>query len=369
MSEKKSASWENAFILRDVIDRPEFYRSSGLDNSLIDPSLIFALANKSLPNVRMIRNLMKNQDLIGKFCGRFSIEPWNVVTTSVYRNEKKSFCDKNGFAVIHRNLMVEFDSEMMEPAVNIFYGSGTDMVLLSKVCDFLLEFRQAEDKPKIGLLTIDGPYGTQLTNIDLDPSEIDMDTYFNDDLKPVHEIIVARLSEPKGKGIVLLHGAPGTGKTTYLRYLASVLKKQLIFVPFEVAGRIASPDFIAFMLDHKESILILEDAEHILKERLSDENLSVANLLNLSDGLLSDCLHMQLICTFNTDVAHIDKALLRKGRIIARYEFRKLPVEKCSAIAEKLGNTRKIDRPMTLAEIFHLEDGDYSVNKRQAIGF
>ena len=106
-----------------------------------------------------------------------------------------------------------------------------------------------------------------------------------------------------------------------------------------------------------------------LDTSLIDPNLSVANLLNLSDGLLSDCLHMQLICTFNTDVAHIDKALLRKGRIIARYEFRKLPVEKCSAIAEKLGSTRKIDHPMTLAEIFHLEDGDYSVNKRQAIGF
>jgi len=58
----------------------------------------------------------------------------------------------------------------------------------------------------------------------------------------------------------------------------------------------------------------------------------MANLLNLSDGLLSDCLHMQLISTFNTDIARLDKALLRKGRVIARYEFKPLTVEDSSIL-------------------------------------
>ena len=131
----------------------------------------------------------------------------------------------------------------------------------------------------------------------------------------------------------MLHGLPGTGKTTYIRHLATLIKKQLIFVPFEVAHRISSPDFISFMIDHKESVLIIEDAESLLKTREDGENLSVASLLNLSDGLLSDALHMQLVCTFNTNISRVDKALLRKGRAIARYEFKPLSIEKSTRLA------------------------------------
>ncbi|CAF1512383.1 unnamed protein product, partial [Adineta steineri] len=53
----------------------------------------------------------------------------------------------------------------------------------------------------------------------------------------------------------------------------------------------------------------------------------------------------------------IDPALLRKGRLIANYEFNKLDLENSKILSEKLGfGTKNIIEPMTLAEIYNQND-------------
>jgi ATP-dependent 26S proteasome regulatory subunit len=92
--------------------------------------------------------------------------------------------------------------------------------------------------------------------------------------------------------------------------------------------------------------------------------------LNLGDGLLSDALAIKLICTFNADLKDIDRAILRKGRLIARYEFKPLNTEKAKALANSLGVKNNVNKDLTLAEIYNLEKYDYSkVNDNKKIGF
>ncbi|CAF3902429.1 unnamed protein product [Rotaria sp. Silwood1] len=77
-------------------------------------------------------------------------------------------------------------------------------------------------------------------------------------------------------------------------------------------------------MQHSNSILIVEDAEHIILDRKQETFLpkqAVSNLLNLSDGLLGDAMHQQIICTFNCDVQAIDPALLRDGRLFCSFDF------------------------------------------------
>lgn len=143
----------------------------------------------------------------------------------------------------------------------------------------------------------------------------------------------------------------------------------MIFIPPEMAPQIASPDFLALMIDHPNAILIIEDAENVVCDRMNEENIGVSNLLNISDGLLSDCLNLQLICTFNTDISRIDKALLRKGRIIAKYEFKPLAIHKAEYIAETFGHPVKFDHDMTLADVCHYSEEDFSIPIPKSIGF
>jgi hypothetical protein len=48
-------------------------------------------------------------------------------------------------------------------------------------------------------------------------------------------------------------------------------------------------------------------------------------------------LNLQIICTFNTDLTNVDEALLRKGRLIAKYEFKALAEQKSQALSNDLG--------------------------------
>jgi len=139
-----------------------------------------------------------------------------------------------------------------------------------------------------------------------------------------------------------------------------------------MAEHLASPEFMSFMLDHKDSVYILEDCEQILMRRTDGfgENGAIANILNMSDGLMSDIFNVKFICTFNADIDKIDDALLRKGRCFANYEFKPLCKEKTRALLNKLNIEADEIKEMTLADIYNYGDKDCTeVKVAKKIGF
>jgi len=211
--------------------------------------------------------------------------------------------------------------------------------------------------------------GLELKQLAIKPTTLDIELYYNDDFKPIDELIKTRLARENDKGIILLHGLPGTGKTTYLRHLIGSLRKKVLFVSPSVAGNLMDPDFIDLLIDNPNAVVVIEDAENIIMDRKFSRNSSVSNLLNISDGLLSDCLNVQIICTFNSDLNTVDSALMRKGRLIAKYEFGKLDTAKAQILSDSLGFTNMIEKPMTLAEITNPGDMEAVRPLTQVIGF
>ena len=221
-------------------------------------------------------------------------------------------------------------------------------------------------------LVIQTNRGYDTTSFELPKQKLDIELGYGKGFKPIHEKIIHKLNEPKSKGLVLLHGTPGTGKTHYLKYLASKIKnKRVLFIPPFLADFITSPEMTPFLIQNAGSVLFIEDAERVITDRNSGGGNGVSNILNITDGILSDILNIQIVATFNMDKAKIDSALLRKGRLIAEHKFDALPIEDAQALIDSLGYEHKADKPMTLTEIYNLSEVEYKSEekKRETIGF
>lgn len=214
-------------------------------------------------------------------------------------------------------------------------------------------------------------YGYMLQKQNTTVMELDIPLHYGDDFVPVYDDMVDALTN-KTHGLILLHGTPGTAKTTLIRHLITKLcnKKKIIYVPSYMIEQLASPEFITFLQKHKNSILILEDAEYALQARESEFGVqAVSNLLNITNGLLNDATQIQVIATFNMDKKNIDPALLRAGRLLTEWKFDKLSVEDSKRLAKAIDKDLDITEPMTVAEIYNGKAKTIKQKNKKRIGF
>ena len=273
------------------------------------------------------------------------------------------------FYVLYDDLIINFDTTCSTVR---FMFRNTAIIKVDAILNQIKKFRirrNTKRKPCVYVL-LNTNSGIAIKSLKITKPRLSIIDNYNDDFEEIHQIIFKRLSKKNDKGLVLLHGKPGTGKTSYIRYLIAMLKKDVIFLPPNMASAITNPELISILINNCNSIFVIEDAENIVVDREKDGHSPVSALLNISDGLLSDCLNIQVICSFNTDISKIDGALMRKGRLIAKYEFKELEVEKAKSLSRKLGFDATINSPMTLTGIYNQEERDFGEGKKHsAIGF
>jgi SpoVK/Ycf46/Vps4 family AAA+-type ATPase len=204
--------------------------------------------------------------------------------------------------------------------------------------------------------------------------DFDVQAQYNDSFAKENDKVEKFLSEKDNGGLVILHGEKGTGKSTYIRHLINVHDDlNFVFVPSNLVPLLGEPSFGTFLQTLANHVIILEDCENAIRDRkISGSSAAVSLLLNMTDGLLEDDLGIKFICTFNEDVKNIDPALLRKGRLVCKYEFTKLCEEKSNKLLRSLymdeeGNFPVTDKPMTLADIYKFEEDSYEDKKNDDI--
>ena len=268
--------------------------------------------------------------------------------------------------VLHNELLLSIKNE----AVEIVYASGNKPAatqLLEKLKRFSIKKNRTDNIHII----IAGSYGLNTFPVKVKKPTLQIGTHYNDDLDLLHPKIVAHLKKENTRGLFLFHGSPGTGKSTYIRYLIFHLKKKIVFMTPRQAASLENPEFGSFILEHSNAVIIIEDAEELIESRKGQGNSGISTLLNLSDGLLAETLGIQVIGSFNTNISLVDKALLRKGRLTALYEFEELAAPKAATLATALGfKGFNITKPMALADIYYMEETSFQIKpERNAIGF
>ncbi len=267
-----------------------------------------------------------------------------------------------------------FILEVSSYKAEFYYGKDIDF---KDITDIISIIKIAKKKKKhrqrfyMVSTTSRSETGFEFKRFELKKINLDFATNYNDNFLEVHKIIYDFLKTSNNNGLVLLHGKYGTGKTTYIRYLMSKINKRFIFLPLNLMDAMSSPNFIPFISKFKDSIFILEDCEDLLKPRSlgNTSNNSLVNLLNLGDGLLSDAFAFKIICTFNANIRQIDQAILRKGRLIARYEFAELELPKVKVLWNKLKIEGQPTKPMVLSDIYNKNSKDYNDVEIKKVGF
>lgn len=153
--------------------------------------------------------------------------------------------------------------------------------------------------------------------------------------------------------ILVMHGPPGTGKTTAIRSLANAWRgwcdSTYIIDPEQMFSRATYLiEVMIGMNNDRWQLVIIEDAEEFLTpDAKHSVGQNLARLLNLGDGMMGQGLKMMILMTTNVPIAKMHKAITRPGRCLANIE-----VPALSAAESKVWSGGKVSKEATLAELY-----------------
>lgn len=316
--------------------------------------------------MKVIRNV--NETHFYKWLNTFyKDEVIKTHSSQIFSESRKRMCALNTIYFLKDEIMID----MEDGYVIVAHQDEQEAAALDIIHQLRKIIKRKKTKHEFCLIT-STPHGLHTLSIDLKKPKMDLQKHYNDDLMPMHTATLKSLRQLDKSGLILLHGLPGTGKTTYIRYLIHEVKKKVIFMPPNFAKSLEAPEVTRLLIENANTVFVIEDAEDLLVSRDQFKNSSISMLLNLTNGLLGESLGIQIIATFNTHISNIDKALLRKGRLIGLYEFKPLSIEKSKLLLSEIGRPdMEVKQPMALADIYNSEPNEFSFasQKRKSIGF
>lgn len=227
---------------------------------------------------------------------------------------------------------------------------------------YIRKRRRKPGKSNFVVIALEGG-GLTTRTISIKPAlktDLDVSLHYGDDFLVWQSRFIRQMKE-KQCGVTILRGEPGTGKTTYLKYLTKKLRRthRFYYLPLSVFPWLSNPSAIDFWLNESATyarfskVVILEDAESLLMQRASDNQQSVSTLLNISDGFFGDVLNLHVICTINCPIERIDPAIVRPGRLLSTRVFGRLPAVKAEALASSRGLRLLPEKDYTLGELYN----------------
>ena len=156
------------------------------------------------------------------------------------------------------------------------------------------------------------------------------------------------------KGLTIFHGERGTGKTSIIKFLSTKTDKNIVYIPNNLLdATINSPDFLTFLKNYTNPIIVLDDCEFIFNDIYSQSNSYSVNILQMIDGLMSDMVPINFIMLFNCDIEDIDSNLLQSNNLLDIIEFSLLSKDEATELSKYIGNNEKIKSDTKLSVVIN----------------
>ena len=238
-------------------------------------------------------------------------------------------------------------------SITFFYKNGYDKVqdFIDELNDCVLDYEE-DDSNKLNTigLSINGLEiePISLHNIDLD----NVDNYYNVETFRRVEKAVKQIKK-SDKGLTVLYGERGSGKTSIINYISSKLDRIVIFIPNNMIDHtINNPEFRKFIKKYDKPVLVLDDCEMAFTENYGRTNMFTSNLLQMVDGFLSDSINCNIVTIFNLDnEEEIDHSLLECNNLIDVIEFDMLTSEESNELSKHLKSNKKYKNKTKLIDI------------------
>jgi len=251
--------------------------------------------------------------------------------------------------------------------ITIYYSSSEDADEVNEIIKSVSEYQLIDDSEEGHNLNVVSLSNNSIELEEIKYDDIDIDNieeyYSKQTFKDLSKWL--KKSKKQQSGLSILYGKRGTGKSSAIKYLATKLDRNLIFVPNNLVDlTINSSDFSKFLRKHENPILILDDCEMIFNEFFTKSNIIANNLMQLVDGLLSN--KLSIITIFNVeDKSEIDHNLIECNNLIDIIEFTDLSNSEANQLSELLGYKQKHKNDIRLLDLLKNTKSD---NKKR-LGF
>ena len=248
--------------------------------------------------------------------------------------------------------------------ITIYYKTDS----YSEIETYISDLEKITLKPEIEEIKINCANLTQ-NGLDLEPMELmladydSIESFVNDDtFKSINKL--SKKINKSDKGLSILYGNRGSGKTTILNWIASKSAKSVIFIPLStIDATINNSSFKSLLMKNDSTLLIIDDCEIFTTDMFAKSNITFANILQMVDGFNSDDLMVNILLSFNLETEdEIDVDLLDCNNLIDVVKFESLKKSKANKLCKYLGINHKVDEPILLNDLIKQRFEDTKTN-------